>query len=738
MPGLTGYFVPPTMASDMGLIRRGLAYMQRLGGLLGGGAGSGRDLVARQADPAILASPNFGAIEQMFMAGSFSLSNLMPGVTQPYKQHVWVYACVNAIAQNIAGVPLGFCAGTKKNKRLVETGPLVKLFETPNPTMSGYQLLEATLIFLGISGECIYIQERPNITAVPKEIWTFHPSRFTHVPGPNGMIRGWVYRNGSKQIPFEPHEIVHFRRFNPYDDYRGLSPLEVAKLTLEQDYYAAKYNRNFFTNGAQPGGVLESKENLMQDEFDRLLAQWNDKHQGVDKSHQIALLEGGITYKQTGLSQSDMLFLEGRKLNRDEICGGIYSVPLGELGIEDDTGSYAKDKVRRKHFWETTLDPLMVLLEMGLWSQLCRGLAGPEVWPEFDRKSIPALQEDRDLLLGQAQKLFGMGYPANVVNEYLNMGLPKIEGGDTGYLPFNLQPVGSVPLPSAEPQKAKVLSIETITLPALPLAKAKRDPKNYWLNFNKLRTALEEIFHSKIKRYFYEQRKLQLKLLADKLGGDGKTLELPPPYDCRYRRDFIDDLLFDLPTANEKLQKLSWGLWLNAGQEAGQAIYSELGFDISEFVIQDSTAIEALKDKLIKVVEINDWTREKLREAISEGLSKVEPVGEIQERVREVFNLFDKPANGSFSRSLTIARTETGQSMAAARDAAMDQLKVEKIEWGTAGDGEVRETHITNGAMGPIKRGEKFPNGCRYPCDPAGSAGEIINCRCVGIPVLGD
>ena len=34
-----------------------------------------------------------------------------------------------------------------------------------------------------------------------------------------------------------------------------------------------------------------------------------------------------------------------------------------------------------------------------------------------------------------------------------------------------------------------------------------------------LRTALEEKFQSKIKRYFFEQRKLQLQLLADKLGG---------------------------------------------------------------------------------------------------------------------------------------------------------------------------------------------------------------------------
>jgi HK97 family phage portal protein len=703
----------------MGLIGRGLSYIQRLSGFGDGGASAGRDLVVRQADP-VLASPNFGAIEQMFLAGSFSLASLMPGVTMPYKQHVWVYACVNAIAQNIAGVPLSFYTGTKKDKRLVESGPLVKLFETPNPMMSGYQLIEATLIFLGITGESLYILDRENVTQVPKEIWTFHPSRFQHVPGENGLIRGWIYTNGSKRVPLLPHEVVHARYFNPYDDYRGLSPIEVAKLSLEQDYYAAKYNRNFFINGAQPGAVLESKENLIQEEFDRLLAQWNDRHQGVDKAHQIALLEGGITYKQTGISQSDMLFLEGRKLNRDEILGGIYKVPKGELGIEDDTGSYAKDKVRRKLFWETTLDPKMTLIEFCLWSQLCQGITGPEVWPEFDRKSIPALQEDRDLLLGQAQKLFGMGYPANVINEYLDMGLPEIDGGGIGYLPFNLQPADSVQAPAAEPQKAQVLSVQDVPRKALP-APARRDAKSYWQKYNKLRTAIEEKFRGKIKSYFYDQRKLQLKLISDKLGDKGLVRETPVE---------PDDLLFNLTEANGKLRAKVWPLYLNAGQEAGSDIYAELGVDAGEFVIQDSAALEVLQDKLIKVVQINDLTREKLRETISEGLANTESAGQLQERVREVFNFTE-------SRSLTIARTETGQCMAAARDAAMDKLKVESIEWGTAGDGEVRDTHAAQAGM-QRKRGQTFPNGCRYPCDPEGAAGEIISCRCVGIPVVGD
>ena len=95
---------------------------------------------------------------------------------------------------------------------------------------------------------------------------------------------------------------------------------------------------------------------------------------------------------------------------------------------------------------------------------------------------------------------------------------------------------------------------------------AKRDAKSYWQHYNKLRTALEEKFQSKIKRYFYDQRKLQLQLLADKLGGKAlfnhvnRTKKIDP-----------DDLLFNLNEANSKLKKVAWSLYLNIGQEAGQA-----------------------------------------------------------------------------------------------------------------------------------------------------------------------
>jgi HK97 family phage portal protein len=667
-------------------------------------------------------TPYFPEATRLFFLSPHFLTPEQTGrLTQPYREHVWVYACVNAIAQSISSVPLLFKTGTRKDSQVVESHPLIDLFENPNPMMSGSQLLEATLIYLGLTGEAFYILERQNEREIPKELWVVDPGRLKEVlDEKSGLVSGWIYSKGARQIPLQPHEVVFFRYFNPYNDYRGLAPLQAARSGIEQDFWAGQYNAAFFKNSAQPGGVLETSGNLTDEEYQRLLAQWQDRHGGAPKAHTIALLEGGLSYKQTGLSQKDMDFLEQRKWNREEIMAA-FKVPKPELGLYEDV-TYATSKTQRKLFWENTLLPKMTLIEFVLWSQMLRHIESGRIWAEFDYASINALQEDRDELVGSAQKLWSMGVPLNTINEYLGLGLPTVEGGDVGYLPFNLAPVGQE---KPSPQKAAPYPLLSppgtaaiIPQPAVPILPSRElNEEAYWKAFLAIHTPLEKMVQSKVSRYFYEQRKRQLRKLEEALG-KAVTRELA-----------VEALLLDSDQENAVLRKMIWPLYLEIGQQAGESLLAELGADPGIFTLVDTPAMAALKKKLIKVEGINDTVRAQLQDTLIEGMGKMESTAELMDRVKQVYNFAQ-------SRSLTIARTETGQVMGIARDAAMDQMKVEKIQWVTAGDEQVRDTHTLNASLGPIKRGELFPNGCLYPCDDNGPPDEIINCRCVAAPVV--
>jgi HK97 family phage portal protein len=671
------------------------------------------------------------AATQAFITPPTLLASLGLGVTKPYSQNIWVYACVNAIADNIAAVPLNFFTGTAEQKKPFSDDSLVNFSNSPNPYMSLSDLTKAILTWLGLQGEAFCILDRDNPREFPKEVWCFDPGRFKEVSDKKtGLIIGWIYNRQTTRITLEPYEVLFIRYFNPYNDIRGLSPLAAGQKSVDQDSYAAEYNMRFFQNSASPGGVLQTKDNISEEDYHRIRDQWNAKHQGLTKAFTIAVLEGGLEYKPIGYTQKESDYLGGRKLNREEILA-CYNVPPEAIGLEPlrSRSLNANSDTPRKIFWESCLLPKMTLLEYCFWSQIFSQLTGPRIWAEFDRKSIAALQDDFNTQLDRATKLFAMGYSKAAINDRLDLGMPPMADDNVGYLPVNMIPTAEAGKKPAVPAPEEGKSItQVIFPPSLQItgpgpeiiARRKLARRTSWQQYNQLQTTFERKFQPRMKRYFYDQRKEQLRLVEQNWG---KFIRL-----VRASDDQVDDLLFDLEAWNANLKKISWQFYQTVGAEAGKGIMLELGADPASFILADTPAIEVLKTKLIKVVAINDITREKLRDTLMEGMGKLETVAELQDRVREVYNF-------SESRSLTIARTETGQAATPARDAAMKMLGVERQEWTTAGDDKVREIHAEmDGEI--VDLGDAFSNGLLYPCDPSGDADEVINCRCCAAPVV--
>jgi len=57
-----------------------------------------------------------GRASRLFFISPYLLtSEQAGGLTQPYREHVWLYVCVNAIAQSISAAPLLLKTGSRKN-----------------------------------------------------------------------------------------------------------------------------------------------------------------------------------------------------------------------------------------------------------------------------------------------------------------------------------------------------------------------------------------------------------------------------------------------------------------------------------------------------------------------------------------------------------------------------------------------------------------------------------------------
>jgi HK97 family phage portal protein len=438
-------------------------------------------------------------------------------VTQPYKQSVWVYTAVNAIATNISRVPfiLKQDAGPDAEPTRIETGQLYDLFTNPNPFMTQQQLFDASLIFLGLYGECFWIMEnRKNVTEIPTEIWTFNPRRFEPAFSKDGKtLVGWYYVLGVEKIPFSLDEVIYYRYFNPYDDIRGLSPLEAGASSVDQDYYANQFNSAFFKNGASVGGFVSVEGELTDESFNRLIKQFDERHKGASKAHKIAVVEGGGKFTEAKITQKDMDFIKGKNLNRKEILA-LYKVNEVIVGEYGDIKSYEGIKAAHKAFWEECLMPKVLLIENILWSKffskIWDGKNVGAVWGEFDLATVGALQVNFADRIETAHKMFNMGWPINAINRRLELGMPDMTWGNEWFVPGGFTPVSFLLNPdnTAKPKPDPAPAQEK------PKPKKEIDFRRQYLGLpapdSEISSALEPIeedFASKLKKFIFLTRK---------------------------------------------------------------------------------------------------------------------------------------------------------------------------------------------------------------------------------------
>lgn len=139
-----------------------------------------------------------------------------------------------------------------------------------------------------------------------------------------------TFANGTRDV-LEASQIFHVRGLS-LDGIRGLSALEYARETLGLGIAAERHGAKLFVNGANPGGALETEQTLTDEVFERVKTSWNEKHTGLENSHKVAILEGGLKWTSVTMTNTDAQWLENRKHTDNQICG-LLRVPPHKIAI---------------------------------------------------------------------------------------------------------------------------------------------------------------------------------------------------------------------------------------------------------------------------------------------------------------------------------------------------------------------------------------------------------------------
>lgn len=353
---------------------------------------------------------------------------------EAYVRNVIAYQAINKIAEAVSSVRWVAYRGETE----VSQSPALDLINNPNPSQTGREFIEAKIGYLMISGNSY--DERIMISGQPREIYTHRPDRMKIVPGPNGTPKAYIYEVASSRVTWQVDEngnsdIRHMRLFNPLNDWYGQAPVEAAAYAIDQHNEAMKWVQALLQNSARPSGALVSKGDALTDEqYNRLKAQMEMQYQGGSNAGRPMLLEGGLDWKEMGLSPTDMGVIESKNSAARDISLA-FGVPPQLLGIPGDN-TYSNYSEARLSFWEDTIIPLVDRLAEEFTAFIGEPY-GVEIRADMDQ--IPAIVDKRRTLwemvnastvLTINEKREAMGYDPIAGGDQVFIGMGQIGLGD--------------------------------------------------------------------------------------------------------------------------------------------------------------------------------------------------------------------------------------------------------------------------------------------------------------------
>jgi len=250
------------------------------------------------------------------------------------QSHSWVYSCINAISSSASRVPLKVIKRENNSWVILERdNPYVQLLEDINGFQYQQEFIEGIIQRLCSKGVCfVEISRGKNKKPVALYIIDIDPANVEFTLNKTGDIISYTFSLSSgNKVTMKASDILYFRLPHPYDVYKGLSPLQALEQGILADYYAQRYNKAFFKNGATLRGTLSTTKGLSNRAWIRLQDIWKSLYSGIENQHKVLILEEGLTYTPITVSPKDMDFVSLRKFSREEILAGyrVYPVVLG-------------------------------------------------------------------------------------------------------------------------------------------------------------------------------------------------------------------------------------------------------------------------------------------------------------------------------------------------------------------------------------------------------------------------
>lgn len=348
-----------------------------------------------------------------------------------------VWRAVNLVAGTCASLPLHPYRRNGDTREPRTSGFVYDLLQQPHPDIPPYEFWEMVYAHRLLWGNA-YLRKLRDGAGVVRELWPIHPSRVRAGRGSIGLpdeVGRKVYTVDG-QGPYFDDSILHLPGFG-YDGVCGVAVIRALREAVGLGMAAQEFGSRFFGNGTLATGLLQSDQRLDQKQADNILERWKAKRAGLDKSHDIIVLDSGMKFEQLTIPPDDAQFLETRDFQAIDM-GRIFGVPPFLMFSTEKSTSWGTGLEQQAIGWvKYDLRRWYIPVEQRLSAALGQST-------EYVRYSVDGLlRGDTAARKEWYRSMWEIGvFSTDDIRAYEE--LDPVDGGDIRYRPLNMGKLGEV------------------------------------------------------------------------------------------------------------------------------------------------------------------------------------------------------------------------------------------------------------------------------------------------------
>lgn len=632
-----------------------------------------------------------------------SLQDYKLQITEGLYKNSAVQGCVMALSGTMNEAPV---IVTRPDGDYVQGHAIERLFQRPNPHMSGSQFWRYVTMYVYTGGNAYLHKVRSDLTGAIVELYPYHAGQMVPIPSAYGWIEGYNYMVDGVQRYVPAKDVIHIKWTpDPLNPTIGLSPIEVAGAKIQALNEIDQTIYSQMRNNGVPGHLMFLPTIPTEAQAEALRKMWADSFTGTGRG-KLGVLSGDVRVERMAMNMAE-LQAEGLYGQLESAICGVYRVhPVVAMvyaGLLSSTYSNMETAFRefttltRVPTWKDWADQLTLGLREELGGLQCA----------FDTTAVEALKSDPEAVIYPVIAMFN----ANVItqNEARDRtGFEQVDGGDK----YNFE---LVPAPGGG--FGFFDGVDDASTPSGPLD-GEYDAKNarFVMAEDKAAAAWKQLDGINAK-YAKEMEQYAAALFTDaakqatsvKAGPDANRIDIQVLID-RFMR-----------SSGALRRRLLDQIMAIAVQDVGadfsevQSFVDEIEQQVTKQNIENiSRASKTIKADVAKIISDNAGKSvADIAKAINEGVGKI-----------------------SEGRARTIAQTVVAQQTSTTQQATWQKMNTRRTPdrqvvkvWITQRDDEVRKSHQDlDGKV--VDAGDGFTSEIQAP-GIADEPKDFVNCRCI-------